>query len=486
VVPHFPGPNPRKRGSIKRDDSIGAAATPLGRSARQRLRGAPQRQTVIAACCVVLSMTAGALAVVPAAQADPPDPAAKKKQLDSQINESKADLKQSYDQVAKSVAAYNQAETQYKAVTVRYAVAQGKLSAAKAADVVAAGKLKQAEETLKAAIADVDEGEQVILKQKQVAGRAAQSAYQQQNSLVGLSIVLQGASPADVASGIQVQRNVFKIQSNTITKLNNSQAQLANKRVKLSAAEKIVAAQRAESARTVKEVTALTLQVAADKAEAATLAAAKQTTLKAAERDRNSEQAQYNALVAERGRVEQILIARAKAEKLAAAKAAAKRKAAREKAEREKAKKENRPPRQVPDDPPPSNSSGLSYPINTYITSPFGMRFHPILKYWKLHDGTDFGAGCGTPIHAAASGWVTDKYYNGGYGNRLFLSHGVIDGSSITTVYNHLSKYNVSNGQRVRKGQVIGYVGTTGYSTGCHLHFMVYQDGRVVNPMKWL
>ncbi|WBQ03743.1 M23 family metallopeptidase [Kribbella sp. CA-293567] len=486
MVPHFPGANPRKRGSIKRDDSIGAAAGPSARSARQRLRGSPHRQTVIAACCVVLSMAAGALAVVAPAQADPPDPAAKKKQLDSQITEQKTELQQSYDQVAKSVAAYTQAETRYKAVSVRYAVAQGKLAAAKAADAVAAGKLRRAEKALREAVSDVAEGERVILKQKQLAGRAAQSAYQQQNSLVGLSIVLNGASPADVANGIQVQRNVFGIQSNTITRLNNSQAQLANKRVKVAAAEKIVSAQRAEAARTVKEVAALTRQVAADKAEAATLAAAKQTTLKAAERDRNSEQAQYNALLAERGRVEQILIARAKAEKAAAAAAAAKRKAAREKAERERAKKENRPPRDVPDDPPPSNSSGLSYPIKTYITSPFGMRFHPVLHYWKLHDGTDFGAGCGTPIRAAAGGRVTDKYYNGGYGNRLFVSHGVIDGSSVTTVYNHLSKYNVSSGQRVRKGQVIGYVGTTGYSTGCHLHFMVYQDGRVVNPMKWL
>jgi murein DD-endopeptidase MepM/ murein hydrolase activator NlpD len=481
VVPHFPGANPRKRGSIKRDDSIGAAAVPNGRSARQRLRGSPHRQTVIAACCVVLSMSAGALAVVPSAQADPPDPAAKKKQLDSQIDASKADLKQSYDQVAKSVTAYNTAETQYKAVQVRYAVAQGKLAAAKAADVVAASKLKQAEQALKTAISDVDEGELVILKQKQVAGRAAQSAYQQQNSLVGLSIVLKGASPADVASGIQVQRNVFGIQGNTITRLNNAQAQLANKRVKVSAAEKIVSAQRAEAARTVKDVTALTLQVAADKVEAAKLAQARLTTYQAAERDKNSELAQYNSLVAERNRVQQILIARAKAEKAAAAR----RKAAKEAAERAKARKEHRPPRHVPDDPP-DNSSGLSYPIKTYITSPYGMRFHPILHIWKLHDGTDFGAGCGTPIHAAANGVVSDKYYNGGYGNRLFVSHGVIDGSSITTVYNHLSKYNVRNGQRVKKGQVIGYVGTTGYSTGCHLHFMVYQDGNVVNPMKWL
>jgi murein DD-endopeptidase MepM/ murein hydrolase activator NlpD len=481
VVPHFPGANPRKRGSIKRDDSIGATAVPIERSVRRRLRGSPHRQTVIAACCVVLSLSAGALAVVPSAQADPPDPAAKKKQLDSQIDASRADLKESTDQVAQSVAAYNQAEAGYKAVQVRYAVAQGKLSAAKAADQVAAGKLKAAEQAVQTAISDVDEGEQLIFKQRQLAGRAAQSAFQQQNSLVGLSIVLQGASPADVASGIQVQRNVFGIRSNTITRLNDAQAQLANKRAKLVAAEKVVSAQRAEAARTVQAVTALTLQVAADKAEAARLAQAKLTTYRAAQRDKNADLAQYNSLVAERNRVQRILVARAKAEKAAAAR----RKAARERAERQRARKEHRRPREVPDDPP-SSSSGLSYPINTYITSPYGMRFHPILHIWKLHDGTDFGAGCGTPIHAAASGVVTDKYYNGGYGNRLFVSHGVIDGSSITTVYNHLSKYNVRNGQRVHKGQVIGFVGTTGYSTGCHLHFMVYQDGNVVNPMKWL
>lgn len=480
MVPHFPGANPRKRGSIKRDDSIGATALPSRRSARQRLRGSPHRQTVIAACCVVLSMTAGVLAVVPAAQADPPDPAAKKKQLDSQIAESQADVKQSYDQVAKSVAAYNQAEAQYKAVQVRYAVAQGKLAAAKAADAVAAGKLRRAERALRKAMADVDEGERVILKQKQLTGRAAQSAYQQQNSLVGLSIVLRGASPADVANSIQVQRNVFGIQSNTITKLNNAQAQLANKRVKVAAAEKIVSAQRAEAARTVKDVTALTQQVAADKAEAAKLAQAKLTTYRAAEKDKNSELAQYHALVRERNRVQQILIARAKAEKAAAAR----RKAAAEAAERAKARREKRPPRRIPD--PPRDSSGLSYPVNTYITSPFGMRFHPVLHYWKLHDGTDFGGSCGTPIRAAASGVVTDRYFNGGYGNRLFVSHGVINGSSITTVYNHLSKYKARVGERVSKGEVIGYVGTTGYSTGCHLHFMVYQDGSVVNPMKWL
>jgi murein DD-endopeptidase MepM/ murein hydrolase activator NlpD len=458
VVPHFPGANPRQRGSIKRDDSTGTSAKPRRRSSTRP----PGRQTVVAACCLVLSLSAGVAAAVPSAQADPPDPAAKKKQLDSQINQSKADLDDASDQLGKSVGAYNVAEAKYKAVQVRYAAAQGQLAAAKAADVVAASKLKAAEEVLRTAVADVEAGERRIAETRAVAGRAVRSAYQQQNRLVGLSIALQGAAPADIATGIQVQRNVFGIQSNAITNLNNAQAQLANKRAKVAAAEQAAAEARAEAARTVQQVAELTKQVAAEKAEAAKVAQARLVAYKAAEREKNTEQRQYNVLVAERNRVEQILIARARAEKAA----------------QERARKRGR---DIPDD-----NGRLSYPINSYITSPYGMRFHPVLHIWKLHDGTDFGGGCGTPIRAAASGVVTDKYYNGGYGNRLFISHGVIDGSSITTVYNHLSRYRARVGERVSRGEIIGYVGTTGYSTGCHLHFMVYEDGRVVNPMKWL
>jgi murein DD-endopeptidase MepM/ murein hydrolase activator NlpD len=431
----------------------------------------PARQPVVAACCIVLSMFAGALAVLPAAQAGPtPDPQARKKQLDSEINSSKADLDESSNALQKSITAYDQATAQLQAIQAKYAATQGQLAAAKAADVVAASKLKDAEQALATALADVDAGEVLLTQRQQVAGQAVRAAYQQQNSLVGLSIVLRGASPADLATSIQVQRNVFGIQGNAITSLNNAQAQLANKRAKVAEAERVVSAQRAEAARTVQQVTQLSLQVAAAKAQAAKVAQAKLVAYNAAEKAKNADLAQYKSLVAERNRVQQILIARARAEKAAAL--------ARERA---KAKKEHRPPRSIPND-----SSSLSWPINTYITSPYGMRFHPILHYWKLHDGTDFGGGCGTPIHAAASGVITDRYYNGGYGNRLFLNNGIIHGSAITTVYNHLSRYKVRVGQHVNKGQVIGYVGTTGYSTGCHLHFMVYQDGQVVNPMNWL
>ena len=479
MVPHFPGANPRTRGSIKRDDSTGTPAAPYPRSRNRP----PGRQTVVAACCLVLSLSAGVLAAVPSAPAEakPPDPAAKKKQLDSKINQSKADLDDASDQLGKSVAAYNQAVAKYQAVQVRYAAAQGQLAAAKAADAVAAGKLAAAEAALRTAMSDVAAGEKLIAEKRAVAGRAVRSAYQQQNSLVGLSIALRGAAPADIATGMQVQRNVFGIQGNAITNLNNAQAQLASKQVKVAAAEKDAEGARAEAAATVKKVAELTKQVAADRAEAAAIAKVKLTAFKAAEKEKNSELAQYNSLLRERNRVEQLLIARAKAEKAAAAR----RKAAAEKAERAKARKEHRAPRNVPD-PVPSGGGRLSYPVSSYITSPYGMRFHPVLHYWKLHDGTDFRAPCGTPVRAAADGVVTDKYYNGGYGNRLFISHGVMSGDSITTVYNHLSRYKAHVGERVKRGEIVAWSGTTGYSTGCHLHFMVYKDGRVVNPMGWL
>ena len=135
-----------------------------------------------------------------------------------------------------------------------------------------------------------------------------------------------------------------------------------------------------------------------------------------------------------------------------------------------------------------SGDSGgtLSQPVNAPITSPYGMRFHPILHVNKLHDGTDFGASCGTPVHAAAGGVIVDQYFNGGYGNRVILNNGLKRGSSIVTTYNHLSKFARGKGDKVNRGDVIGYVGTTGYSTGCHLHFMVLVDGKTTNPMGWL
>lgn len=132
-----------------------------------------------------------------------------------------------------------------------------------------------------------------------------------------------------------------------------------------------------------------------------------------------------------------------------------------------------------------SHGGYLNYPASGPITSEFGMRFHPILLVWKLHTGTDFGIPCGTPVYATAAGRVISAGWGGGYGNRIMIDHGIQRGVDLVTTYNHLSSI-VAHGGSVARGQLIGYSGTTGYSTGCHLHFETLEDGSFVNPRTWI
>lgn len=115
------------------------------------------------------------------------------------------------------------------------------------------------------------------------------------------------------------------------------------------------------------------------------------------------------------------------------------------------------------------------------ITSTFGVRRHPLLGYSKMHEGVDFGAPIGTPILAAGDGVIVQKGWNGGYGHYIEIRHN----GEYETAYAHMSKYraNLRVGQRVRQGEVIGYVGSTGLSTGAHLHYEVHRGNRKVNPL---
>ncbi|MFM9851707.1 MAG: M23 family metallopeptidase [Sphingomonadaceae bacterium] len=111
-------------------------------------------------------------------------------------------------------------------------------------------------------------------------------------------------------------------------------------------------------------------------------------------------------------------------------------------------------------------------------TSGYGMRFHPLLGYNRFHRGIDFGAAYGSPIRAVTDGIVNFAGRSGGYGNHIAITHG----GGLGTSYSHLSRIIVSPGARVIQGQVIGYVGSTGLSTGPHLHFETYRNGQLVNP----
>lgn len=135
---------------------------------------------------------------------------------------------------------------------------------------------------------------------------------------------------------------------------------------------------------------------------------------------------------------------------------------------------------------PPSASEGFLFPlpagIGVVITSPYGYRVHPITGNYTLHNGVDLAISAGTPIYASKSGVVTTATNHYSYGNYVTINH--LDGYS--TLYAHMTYYVVSEGDTVEQGQIIGYVGSTGYSTGPHLHFTVFNNGSTENPMSYI
>lgn len=123
--------------------------------------------------------------------------------------------------------------------------------------------------------------------------------------------------------------------------------------------------------------------------------------------------------------------------------------------------------------------ASMAWPVAAPITSGFGVRVHPILRFARMHRGIDFGAHYGAPIIAAADGQVLRAGWAGGYGRQVRLAHAAGMGTS----YSHMSRIVVAPGSFVHQGQLIGYVGTSGLSTGPHLHYEVYRNGVAVNPM---
>ncbi|WP_433342460.1 M23 family metallopeptidase [Streptomyces sp. CA-253872] len=132
-------------------------------------------------------------------------------------------------------------------------------------------------------------------------------------------------------------------------------------------------------------------------------------------------------------------------------------------------------------------SAVLAWPSATHsVSSPYGTREHPLTHVTKLHTGVDFPAAQGTPVTAAREGTVVFAALTKAYGNRVVVDHGTISGAHVQTTYSHLSAMHVTTGQHVTTGALLGDVGSTGLSTGPHLHFEVIRDGYYNDPMPWL
>ncbi|MDU3822112.1 MAG: peptidoglycan DD-metalloendopeptidase family protein [Cutibacterium granulosum] len=441
----------------------------------------------------------------------------RKDEVSKQITKSEAAAEGYSDEVNKAADALQKSQNDLDQARKTLQGAQDAVSQAKAADEAKAAELQKARSDLSRAEQKVRSNEAAQVREHRKLSVVVSRTVQQQTPMMGVATFLTNMDSGDMNARIQWSNALMAGGQQALDQLETRQIALSKARdVEKQARDRVAREkqavedllerkQQAESAAgTAKQdvAAAVTANEQAKKSADAKLAGERkhQDELRA-EEDQLDKRIKERIAAAKRAeearrRAEKAAARKeAAAEKKAAKKAAAKHHGSASKAEStsRKSAKHSRPHRHHPKKAHKRSSgstrkasSYFDYPVNGPITSPYGQRFHPVLHVWKLHDGTDFGASCGTPIRAPRDGVVAEKYFNRGYGNRLMLDHGKIGGHYVTTGYNHASSYTVGVGQHVSRGQVIGYVGTTGFSTGCHLHFMVWTDGNRENPMgRW-
>ncbi|MCA0252040.1 MAG: peptidoglycan DD-metalloendopeptidase family protein [Actinobacteria bacterium] len=389
--------------------------------------------------------------VTPAAADDLKDQRAKVRkalaQTKSQISEAKDDVEQ---------ASASLEESEQKLATARKELAyvQGKLKKARKADAEVAQKVKQAEAELKAAEQAVVQGEADLVAQKRLIASVVTTTYQQQNNLVELGVLFDAGSVEQIAERAQFTELVFGSTSTEMQRLEELQIQLEAAKVAREQAREKVAEQRRQSKALVVEVKHLAADAAAREARIERLVKENTRLRDTALGELEATKEQYEKLEKQEAAItKKILAAIAKQKHLKV------------------------------------NSKGFMRPVNAEPGSPFGMRYHPILHYKRMHWGLDFGAKCGAPLYAMADGKVAQVLrtsQSNGLGNWTVINYGKYKGDNIASGYAHQSKILVRSGQSVKRGQVVGYVGTTGLSTGCHLHLQIYKDGVRVNPASYV
>ena len=292
----------------------------------------------------------------------------------------------------------------------------------------------------------------------------------QQGGVSGLSIALEASSPEDFTDRIILMDTVMRIRGAKLRELDSMRAQGKADQAHLAAVGQQVTVLKAETEAALAQAVAARKTAAAAKTRLDLLVAVQTRYEATVAAKKATEIAKINTMQAQSDALTRLLAARAKAAREAAARST-----------------QHPAPSTARSATKESGGRLLSYPVTAPVSSEFGMRFHPVLRFWRLHTGIDFAAPCGSPIYAAAAGEVimtSSVAQSGGYGNRLIIDHGLQRGVDLTTTYNHLTRFVVTSGH-VARGQLVAYSGTTGLSTGCHLHFETREDGTPVNPRLW-
>lgn len=407
--------------------------------------------------------------------------------------------------------------------------AQGRVSAATAEVQSLQERVRRAESSRAEILAEIKASEKELDTAQQEIGQIANQAYKQGGVSSDLAFML-GLSDSSLPDAVGLANQAMRIQNSRISSVSQTRSTDVNAEARLAAVEAEIRDLRAEAEKAldrekqarneasrakreldgmVTTTSKLTDELKAQRPKIqaqidANRAAQDRVNQQIAERQRaltaqssrqSDLQRQHSEAVEEAERQRRAAEEAARKARQAAAsadRAAARRaQSAADRADRaaEAAEKRARQAEQRAG----SSGWGLQMPINTHLTSGFGWRPTPAGTFdyggagGYVHTGIDFGGGCGIPIKAAASGevWNADSAVWTA-GNRVVVSHGVVHGRALATKYHHMTRSIVSPGQNVRRGQVIGYTGSTGNSTGCHLHFETILDGQAVDPLGLL
>lgn len=396
------------------------------------------------ASVAVLAAVALALGTLVPASADD-DVDRKAKVLKRQLAATQSDIEALSVQAEKAAAAWTSARAALPAAQAEVARATSALTAARAVDQALAVQLQAAVEDERRTQAEVDAVVVRMEQTRRLVGQLARRAYQN-GQFAELAVALEAESIDEFAGRIAGIQAVAQSQNGLFDRLAVDRAELAAKRSELEAIRAGVAEKKAAAAAQVTTVRTLLRRAQAAQARVARLVATREAALRSVQAARAQELRRAAALRAEQRRVAAIIAART------------------------------------------SRGSGaiggeLAWPVpGGGLTMKAGPRIHPVYGYRSCHTGIDIGGGYGARIIAPAAGTVVAVYPSNAYGNVTVVDHG----NGLSTFFAHQSSRTVSQGERVSRGQTIGYTGSTGWVTGPHLHFEVHVNGQPYDPLGWL
>ncbi|SDY70496.1 Murein DD-endopeptidase MepM and murein hydrolase activator NlpD, contain LysM domain [Micromonospora pattaloongensis] len=405
----------------------------------------------------LLSLLAAVVVTLPLASAGAAhaDPRGDKRRIDAEVAKASAILEGATGRAQAAARRLVAATAALPAAQSRVAEARGQVAAAQVAANTARRKVTEAEAALDDAEKRYTESEQQVEGARDRVAAVVTNTYKGGN-IVSLNLMMGSRDPMDAADRYGYVERLMASEQEALDTFLSARSTAKQAQDEAGAAQRRAVEARTEADRALAGAKRAQAEAEAAAAEVAALVAQRENALQVARQERSASLAKYRQAKNEAARIAAEL-------------------AAWERRQR------------------PSSGGGtlrpgakLLMPTNGWKSSDFGMRFDPYYNVWQLHAGMDIAASGGAPIYAAADGTVMRAGWNGGYGNYTCISHGRSGGRWLSTCYAHQSSINVSSGQRVRRGQIIGRVGTTGASTGDHLHFEVRLNGEPVQPLGWL